>query len=320
MPSDDRRARRRWLWWGGFLVMTVLVVLALRGVDWDRVWTAVRRARPTWLALAVAGNALILPLAAWQWMWLVPGGARVGFGEMFWIRAVTSTVANGGPFLGGYAATVHLVAKRTGIGYGRAVSFKALEQVAEGFAKLVVVGSAVLVAPLPRSFRVTALVLVVAVPALAALAGFGAGRRRILERWAARRRGWRRSLAEFAGRASEGLEAVRRPRVLAAALALGVAQKVAEGLALAAVLAALEVTVPLSTLLLVLAAVNLSTMISVTPANLGIYEGAAFLAYRATGVDGGTALALSVLQHAAYLIPMAGAGWILLAERGLESL
>ena len=59
-----------------------------------------------------------------------------------------------------------------------------------------------------------------------------------------------------------------------------------------------------------LTAVSLSTMVSAAPANLGVYEGSAFLAYRALGVTPETALALGVVQHVLYLIPMAGAGWL----------
>jgi uncharacterized membrane protein YbhN (UPF0104 family) len=97
-----------------------------------------------------------------------------------------------------------------------------------------------------------------------------------------------------------------------------VAQKVAEGLALWAVAVALGVPLTAGGVILVLAAVNLSTMISVTPANVGIYEASALVAYAIVGVDTATAMGLAVLQHAAYLIPLAGVGWLLLAVTGVR--
>ena len=68
--------------------------------------------------------------------------------------------------------------------------------------------------------------------------------------------------------------------------------------------------------LVVLASVALATMLPVAPGNLGVYEGAALLAYRWAGVDPETALALAVLQHLALLAAMGGAGWLAVTLRG----
>ena len=66
---------------------------------------------------------------------------------------------------------------------------------------------------------------------------------------------------------------------------------------------------------------SLATIISVSPGNVGVYEGSAYLAYTALGVSPETALGLAVLQHVAYLIPMAGTGWVvvLLAQKRAQA-
>lgn len=302
----------------GLALMTVLLAVALRAVDWNQVVSALGRADPGWLVAAVAANFVILPLSTWQWMWLLPPGRHVGFGRMFWIRSVTSTVANGGPFLGGYAATVHLLATRGGVGYDAGVSLKAVEQVTEGVAKLAVLGAAVLVVPLPPSFRAGVFVLVVGVPLLAAVLVLGAGRARDLERQASGREGRGGAALRFMARVARGLDVIRSPRAFGSGVALALAQKVAEGMALWAVAVALGVPLTAGSVILVLAAVNLSTMISVTPANVGVYEASALAAYAISGVDTATAMGLAVLQHAAYLIPLAGVGWVLLAVTGVR--
>ncbi len=309
--------RRRWAWLAGWAILTVLLVLALRGIAWNDAVAALLRADPAWLAAAVVANFLILPVAAWQWMFLLPADRDVGFRNMFWIRSVTSTVANGGPFLAGYAATVHLLAVRGGVGYEAGTSMKALEQVAEGIAKLSLVAATVLVVWLPAYFRATALVLVLVVPLLAIGLYVGARRAGALQRWAEGRSGRVGSVLRFVARVADGLEVIRSPKAFGSGVALALLQKVAEGLALWAVVASLGVPVPAWGLLLVLTAVNLSTMMSVTPANLGIYEGSAFVAYRVAGVGSETALGLALLHHVTYLVPMAGVGWTLLAAEGL---
>jgi uncharacterized membrane protein YbhN (UPF0104 family) len=70
---------------------------------------------------------------------------------------------------------------------------------------------------------------------------------------------------------------------------------------------------------LVATGVNLSTMMSITPANLGVYEGSAFIALRASGVPIEQALAASVLLHLSYLVPIAGVGWTLLVAASVGS-
>lgn len=315
-PDGRPRRRRRWPWIAGLALTTLLLALAFRTVDWSRVASALGRASPGWLAAAVAANFLILPFATWQWIWLLPPSRDVGFRRMFRIRSVTATVANGGPFLSGYAAAVYLVATRGRVGYDAAVSFKAVEQVAVGLTKLLVVAAAVLLAPLPPSFRTGILGLVVGVPLLAAGLFVAAYRARTLERWASDRGGRWGTILDFAARVARGLEVIRRPRAFFSAVALGLAQKVAEGSAIAMVATALDVPLELGGVILVLAAVDLSTMVSVTPANVGIYEASAFAAYRVVGIGEPTALGLSVLQHLMFLIPLAGTGWLLLAVEG----
>jgi uncharacterized protein (TIRG00374 family) len=91
-----------------------------------------------------------------------------------------------------------------------------------------------------------------------------------------------------------------------------------EAFAIAAVIMALGVSVPWWGVVATLVAVNLSTLVSITPANLGVYEGSAFLVFTALGVDADMALALAMVQHVVYLIPLAGIGWVVSMTRPLE--
>lgn len=303
----------------GWLLLTGFLVLALREIAWDEAVAAMTSARPALLAAAVAANFAIMPLAAWQWRLFLPDPGRVRFGRMMWITVVSSTVSNGGPFLAGHAAGVHLLATRGGTGHATALSVKALDQLAEGFAKLALVGAALLVVPLPPAMRAGATTLLVAVPALALGLLVAARRGHHLERWAATASPRTSRVLGFLAEVARQLEQVRRPRVIVGGVGLAVAQKVMEGAAVWAVVQALGVAVPAWAILLSVVAVNLSTMASVTPANLGVYEASALLAYRLAGVDTEVALGLAVVQHLAYLLPLAGAGWVALAFTGIRS-
>jgi uncharacterized protein (TIRG00374 family) len=312
---SDQGTRRRW-WLLGWLLLTVMVVVTFRSVAWRDALNVALGASWGWLAVAVFANGGILLLLAWQWSVLLPSPVAVGLRTMLWITTITSTVSNGGPFMTGHATGIYLLATRGGVGYSTAVSVKALEQLTVGIAKLTLFGLTLALSTLPGTIRGGALSLLALVTAFGATLLVAAHRGHHLEYWADRWQGWRGRVVGFLGTAAQQLEALRQPGVFFVAVALACAQKILEGLAIVAVLMALGISVPFWGLLLVLSAVNLATMASLTPANVGIYEGSAVVAYGFLGIDTETAIGIAVLQHVAYLIPMSGAGWVVLLATG----
>ena len=67
--------------------------------------------------------------------------------------------------------------------------------------------------------------------------------------------------------------------------------------------------------LLVLASVSVATLAPIAPGNVGVYEAAVFAAYRYTGVAGDTALAIALVQHLCFLLPMLLTGYLTLSLR-----
>src|SRR5262249_8623613 len=112
----------------------------------------------------------------------------------------------------------------------------------------------------------------------------------------------------FAAATAARLHALRRPARFVGGGAYTLAQEAVEGLAVWAAAAASGLPLPGWAIVASVTAVNLSTLAQVTPANVGAYEGSAFLVYRAVGLDRGTALALALVQHAVYLLPLTCTG------------
>lgn len=302
--------KRHWRWLVGWGVLTAVVVVAARSVEWSQVLDAASLSHPLWLAVAVMANGSILVLATAQWLLFVPRGGHVPAGRMFSILALTSSVSNGGPFLAGHATGIHLLATRGGLGHAGGVSLTILDQVAEGLAKWSIVALALAVVP-GFETRTVGLTIVLGAPLLALGFTVIAHRGHVLDRIASQASGWLGAGLRFLSSTVHHLEALRRPGLFGAGVGLAVLQKVAEALGIAAVAVALGVTLPVWAVVAALVAVNLSSLVSVTPANLGFYEGSAFLVFRSAGVDTDTALALALLCHAAYLVPLGGTGWIL---------
>ncbi|MBW3534737.1 MAG: flippase-like domain-containing protein [Gemmatimonadetes bacterium] len=298
---------RRLRWAAAWLVATALLVACFRSVGWDGVVPVLARMHPAWLAAAVAANAAILFLWAWQWTRFLPHDRSVPYPRMLRVTTVMAMIANSVPFLAGQAAGLHLLATRGRVGHAAAVSVTALDQLAEGVAKVAVLLLLAAVAPLPGRLK-TALVALSTGVALLAAAVAVLSRSGTTPRALAR--GRLAPVGRFVGEVRRALASVRRPRILVGGVVLALAMKAAELAGILAVAAAFGAGVGPAEALLVLVAVNLATMVSVAPANLGVYEGSAFLAWRAVGAAPELALGLAVVQHLAYLLPMAGGGWL----------
>ena len=295
---------------GGILLgATLLLVVAFQDIDWDRLLQLLRGLRLPWLAVAIGLNGSIIVLWSLQWRILVPGEGSVTWANMFLVVSAMAMISNSVPFMVGQASGVLLLARYGRIGHASALSVYTMEQVAEGIAKIVVVIGVALFAPLPTSLARGVQGLAVVVSVLGVTFVVLAFRFR-QPPTAPRPVGALGRLKHFGAQWAHSLEGLRRPRVFGAGVVLALGMKAAEFGGILAVQRSLGIDLPVGTALLVLASVNFVTIVSVSPGNLGVYEAASFAAYRLTGVPPEHALALSLLQHVCYLIPMVGVGYV----------
>lgn len=324
-----------------WLVATGLVVLALRAVGWRETLSAASQARVPWLLVASACHLGVVVLWAWQTWILLPDAVRPHFGRVFEVQAITATAQNTIPAFLGQATGVAVLADRGGVGTPAALSVLAQHSLIEAVAKLATLAAAAQVAPLPAWMRRAVALLGVGLVLLAVGLAVAA--------WMARHRApraddalppslalgmvpepapapddrrvpglWARVRAFLVSWAA-ALDALRSPRRLALALASGLLMKAAEASGWWAVERAFGIAPRPGSPLLVLAATNLASALPASPGNLGVYEGAAAVAYGALGVPRDLALALGIVGHAVYLLPFVGAGWIVLSLGQLRS-
>ena len=301
-----------------WLLLTALIVVTIGRVDWTLAIAAVAKAKPLPLILAVLLNAMILVFATAQWLLFLPEGVSVARSKMFKIMAIMSTVANSGPAGGGAAVGVHLLARQEGVGHSVGLSVLLLDQLVEGLVKVAIVLLAIVVVPIGLEYKAVSATILIGVPTLFFVLTVIAHRRFVLESISERTTGFLGWMLTKLNLVAANLEALRRPKKLSLTVVLGLLQKLVAALAITCILLAFGVVTPWWGILAVLVAVNLSTVVSVTPANLGVFEGAAFLVYTSLGISSDTAVALAIVQHAAYLIPLAGIGWIISSVRPLN--
>lgn len=293
------------LWVVAWLVATLLLGWFVRSLDLAAVGRVVAGSHVGWLLVAVGANFLALPLMTEQWWRLVPLNRRPPRAAIWECVTLSLAAMNTIPFGGGHALAVGLLARRGGIGLDGGLSVLALEQLCEGFAKLALLLLALSVAPLPPRYAEVAgwlaaglLVAVLALGWVIRAGGDGAV-------------GWRARWAHH-------LDSLRRPQAFLAALALSLAGKLAMGLGIFAVQRSLGLELSPGVVVCVLAAVTFGTMISVAPANMLVYEAAALAAYRWFGWSKEEGLALGLLQHVCFLLPMVGTGYGLMLWRWMR--
>lgn len=306
---------RRWLLPAMWVALTLALAIALPRLPWERTTQVLARVATVWIATAVALNFLILPLWALEWTVLVPR-IRVAFRRMFEIVALTAAVLNSVPMLAGEVSAVALLITRAGLSRGAALSVLAMDQLLVAFAKAGVLALAASLSPLPIWIRGGLLSLV----ALFAIAF--ATLMPLAHRWeqiAARLQATTGpgGLLSSAVRWGEHLETLRDVRRTATVALLAAAKKFAEILAVVAVQLAFGLEPSFVSAVVVVAALALSTLVPIAPANLGVYEATVFGVYRFLGVPAETALGLALVQHLCVLLPSLTPGYVMLTLRQL---
>lgn len=316
MTEGSRRSR--WPLAALWVLLTVALYFAARDLPWSSAVAALARVSPSMTAVAVALNLAILPLWMLEWSLLKPRAARVSRGRMFEVVTVTASIHNAVPFMAGEAAAVGLLVN-AGLQRGAALSVLAMDQLLVGLAKLVVLSTAALLAPIPEWLSAGVLSLVAGVLAflfvLLLLAHFGPV---ISLQLRERHTRPRELFAKLAGLGAH-LAALREPSLALRVIGLALLKKALELAAIVAIQYAVGLDPSFAPAVLVLAALAVTTSLPVAPANLGVYEATVYATYRYVGIDADTALAIALIQHLAFLLPMIATGYLTLTLRQLRA-
>lgn len=314
----ERPSRLRWPLAALWVLLTVALYLGARDLPWSNAVSALSRVATGMLAIAVLLNFAILPLWMLEWSLLKPRSVIVSREKMFEVVTVTASIHNAVPFLAGEAAAIGLLVN-AGLQRGAALSVLAMDQLLVGVAKLAVLSAAAILAPIPEWLRAGVLSLVAGVMAfffvLLLLAHFGPVISAQLRERQTRTREW---VARLTGLGAY-LAALREPSLALRVFGLAFLKKAFELAAIVAIQVAVGLDPSFAAAVLVLAALAVTTSLPVAPANLGVYEATVYATYRYVGIDADAALAMALVQHLAFLLPMIATGYLTLTIRQLRS-
>ena len=301
-------ARRRAAWAIAVLVVVSIAILSLRRIDFGRVVLAMRDVQVGWVLAALVAFMAILPLWAVQWSILAPKVPGNTVARMLGVTSVMSSTLNTTPFFVGEAAGIVLLVTRIGVSRAAAISITLMDQLLVGLAKITVLSTAALLLTLPDWMRSGWETLVAGVVLLLILSALAAWQHERLVAFAERSLPPRYALA--IGNLGRALSPLRSPTRGGGALLLALAKKLAEILAILCVQRAFGITLPFSSSVLLLAALNLATLLPIVPGNIGVYEGAVVLVYTRLGLSAERAVSVALVQHACYFVALALPGYL----------
>ena len=289
----------------------VLFYICLQSIDLEQTWNEFLKADPAWLFLAVFFNTCILGFWAALWRLLLPKNISVSFSRILQANSFMSTSCNTIPFPGGHAVGVMALARRAEVGHTVALSVLALDQLMEGFAKVFVLTLVAIFVPLPDRMGQAIMVFVVLI-GIFSLIMFYLAHKKLSVPENKETKSFVGKLKKFVSRWSVHLEVLRDFRIFSLGLLLALVMMFAQTLGIWAVQKSLGLDLPTWAPILAMGALNLATVLPITPGNFGVYEGTAFLVYQFCGVAPELALSLALLQHLCFLVPMVGAGYLFL--------
>jgi uncharacterized protein (TIRG00374 family) len=286
------------------VVPALLLFFCLRKFDLHLFARQMEEVRWSFLAFAFLLPAGILWAQSLQWQVFLPPDRKVPLLRMFNVTSLFSMLVNTVPFWGGHAFAVYLLGVREKVGKTAALSVITLEQIADGFAKLVIFAGIAFFYPFPEWMRagVKGFVLLVLTVYLVLLLLAFRFRDHPEMTGLFKPIGWRRLFA-FAATWAHHLHALRSFKKMVGGIFLAVLMKSGEALAIYWVQKAFGLNLPFYAPWVILGALSLATMLPLSPGRLGVFEATLYFVYQSFGVEPTLALTLGLFIHLAHTLP-----------------
>ena len=306
-----------WLWVAGIALSVAALAFAVRGVQWDDVWAAIRNAQTALVVLALLTVLLTTAAKAARWRWLLYLEH-----ERFRLRDLLAALLVGQMLntlvparAGDLARAYHLgergqVSKATVL--GSVVAEKAMDMVLLALCAFITIPWLYLVPWVEESTLVLAMTAAVALLAVMAMAWFG---ERILERVypLLRRLPVGERLSRLGRSGVNGLQVFRSGRASLAAWLWSAVTYILAASTNYVLFAAMDIRVPVYVGLLLMVALYIGAAPPSMPGKVGIFHAITVLTLTAFGVSASIALACGALLHLLVYVPPTLLGLAILA-------
>ncbi len=302
-------------------ISAIFLWLAVRQIDFQALWLALRNANWAWILLAVAGITLMLLIKTWRWQIMFLPEHHVPFESVLTAQSAGYLASNVLPGRAGEAVRLVLLASDQPVGVARVLSTMLVERLLDTLSLLAVLALLLpFLQDLPEWMLNSVRVLTIgAVAATAVIIVLSFWKERVL-RWAHAVLRYVRFLDRPGTYTAiehliDGFTALRGRRGPALIL-LSFAVWGALILEVYGVRMAIAPWVPMTGMVFALLVSSLGMVVPSTPGYIGVFHGLVVLTLAPFGVPTTTAMSLALVWHAVNYIVLSGSGLIMLAKHG----
>lgn len=314
-----------WKFWLGAGVSAFFVWLTARNLEWGAFWLALREARYGWLLPAVLIYFVAVWARTWRWHWMLRHLKPVPVRRLFPVVAIGYMGNNVYPARAGELIRSYVLRRKEGIPVSASVATVALERLFDGLAMCIFVLATLPYAQLPRAYRFAVLLcsslfmvallvvgVLVANPLRADALAARSVRLLVPRRWQGR-------ILHLAHKFLVGLHALRSPRdSLLIAVSTIVVWLVETASYWTASQAFPSLGANFPALMLMIAVVNLATMLPSAPGYVGTFDKPGIEILKALGSSAGVAAAFTIVLHITLWLPITLLGLAAMARESLR--
>ncbi len=322
---------KRWQFWVGIAISAIFLWLALRGLQLQDVWSALRQANYLWLLPGVAVYFIAVWARAWRWHYLLRPIKSIPTRTMFPIVAIGYMGNNIYPARAGELLRAYVLRRNEGVSISSSLATIIVERAFDGvvmlsfvFLNLREVAGLTAASRFAGSIRDLAIwgtaLFFGAVVVFLLMAIFPKPATRVIS-WSVERlvpMRWREGVLGFADRFVGGLASLRSPADVGMVLLTSIVIWLLETGKYWFVMHAFPFEVSFFTLMLMNGVVNLATTIPSAPGYIGTFDAPGIAVLEAYGVKGEMAAGYTLLLHAALWLPITLLGAYYMARASLN--
>lgn len=295
--------------WMGLLISVVFLYLALRGQDFNEIWSALRRANYWYVIPAVLLYFVGVYLRAFRWAWVLRGVNRLSTRYLFSVVVIGYMANNVLPLRAGELVRSYVLSTRTGMRKTSILATIAVERLFDGLTMLVFILAASLFIGLTDQLEAVTFIaaglfgaLIVILLLLATSTVREVLILRLLPKLPVIVRGHAERILESV---FTGLSVMRRRNDLLVVSGLSLVAWLFEASMYLVITIGFGMEIGIAAILLVTAVANLATLIPSSPGYVGPFEaGVLLVLVGAIGIQREVALSYAIVVHAALYLPI----------------
>lgn len=301
---------KRWQFWLGAGISALFLVIALRNLRLDAVWTEMRNAQYGWILPGVAVYFLGVWARTWRWDYLLRPLKRIPLRRLFPVVVIGYMGNNVYPARAGEVIRAYVLRRREGVSVSASLATVVVERVFDGLVMLVFVFVGLPFMPMPgwlQGMIVGASLLFFGALALFMILALKVEWAEVVYGWIIDRvlpARFRASVRGFADRFMTGLHSLRSGRGVLMLFVTSIVIWLAETVKYWFVMHAFDFSVPFWVLMLMNGVVNLATTIPSSPGYVGTFDAPGIEILSIFGVERNLAASYTLVLHAALWLPI----------------